>query len=590
MRDSTQIEQLAATHIIEVFSSCKRICPRISIGDKEPLWDGSLFLYDSEEHNNTTLRGRVSCQVKGKELATEPERISFYLTKEELANYLRDGGVLFFVVHNNNPVKPSYWAKLTPLKLRQYLKKLEERGNKGKSVELTRLPQDLATCEAETFEFYQHCQLQKAPPVSVDQIAKSGSRFRIFGVYQEGIHPIIALSKGFHYLYTCDENDNVTNVVGDSEFSFKMSREVDDRILIGEKEFLVPVKLFVEDGTSRLEVGNFMKVDLIAPEGRKRKVAYSADEVKGVRKRALALQVLLALDASSEISFPALSASLSCEAVHIPDEKKSAIQGELRNVLRVVSLLDRLHISSDIDLDSLSKKDMTELNTMYQAIMENKMVHPNLSGHDIWMTNINIGNMKILVWLIKAEKGYYVRDFFAPFEKDITASASESGERYSISRFSIMGVEEYLSVSNIDWSLIPSDFKEMRVDVPAVSQYINQDLLNLLTAYDKCGREEILEAALRLSNWHIEATKDLPEAIIYRINNLQILKRKRQLSEDELQEITRYAEAPGASPELKYCCDLLLNDQRRAKLHFESLSKDQQTLYNSLPISHFKQW
>lgn len=590
MRDSTQIEQLAAAHIVVLFSSCKKICPRINIGDKEPLWDGSLFLYDSEEHNNTTLHGRVSCQVKGKELATEPGRVSFYLTKEELANYLRDGGVLFFVVHINNPEKPSYWAKLTPLKLRQCLKKLEERGNKGKSVDFTRLPQDLAKCEAEAFEFYHHCQLQKAPPVSVDQIVKPGSRFRIFGVYQERIHPIIALSKGFHYLYTCDENDNVTNVVGDSEFSFKMSRDVDDRILIGEKEFLVPVKLFVEDGASRLEVGDFMKVDLIAPEGQERKVAYSADEVKGVRKRSLALQVLLALDASSEISFPALSASLSCEAVHIPDEKKAAIQGELRNVLRVVSLLDRLHISSDIDLDSLSKKDMAELNTLYQAIMENKMVNPNLSGQDIWMTNINIDKLKILVWLIKAAKGYYVRDFFAPFEKDITASDSESGKRYSISRFSILGVEEYMSVSNIDWSLIPSDFKEMRVDVPVVSHHINQDLLNLLTAYDKCGREEILDAALRLSNWHIEAAKDMPEAIIYRINNLQILKRKRQLSEEELQEITRYAEAPGASPELKYCCDLLLNDQRRAKLHFESLSKDQQVLYNSLPISHFRQW
>lgn len=77
MRDSTQIEQLAAAQIIVLFSSCKRICPRISIGDKEPLWDGSLFLYDSEEHNNNTLLGRVSYQVKGKDLATEPEGTSF---------------------------------------------------------------------------------------------------------------------------------------------------------------------------------------------------------------------------------------------------------------------------------------------------------------------------------------------------------------------------------------------------------------------------------------------------------------------------------------------------------------------------------
>lgn len=590
MRDSTQIEQLAAAHIIGLFSNCKRICPHISIGDKEPLWDGSLFLYDSEEHNNNTLRGRVSCQVKGKDLSTEPDRTTFYLTKEELVNYLRDGGVLFFVVHIDNPAKPSYWAKLTPLRLRQCLKELDESGNKGKYVDFSRLPQELTRCEAETFEFFQHCQLQKAPPVGADQIAKPGSRFRIFGVYQNGVHPIVALSKGFHYLYSCDENDNVTNVVGDAEYSFEMTREIDDRIIIGDKEFKVPVKVIVADGASHLEVGAFMKVDLIAQEGKERKVFYSADEIKGVRQRALALQVLLALDESSEFSFPAISEPMSCAAVQIPEEKKASIHNELTNVLRVVNLLDRLHITSDIDLDSLSRKDMAELNTLYQAIMDNKTVHPNLSGHDIWMTYINIGKLKVLVWLIKAENGYHVRDFFAPFDQEITASNSESGERFSISRFSTLGVKDYMYASNIDWTLIPSDFKSMRIDVPIVSQHVNQDLLNLLTAYDKVGRKEILEAALRLSNWLMDVGKDTSEATIYRINNLQTLKRMRQLSEDELQEITRYAEASDASLELKYCCDLLLDDQRRAKLHFAALPKDKQAFYKTLPISHFKQW
>lgn len=470
MRNPTQTESLAVAHIIEVFSSCKRICPHISIGDKVPLWDGSLFLYDSEEHNNETLRGRISCQVKGTGEVSEPEKESFYLTKEDLANYLRDGGILFFVVHVDNPTKPSYWAKLTQLKLGHYLKELEGSGNKGISIELDRMPLDLAQCEAETFEFYQHCQLQKAPPVGVDQIAKPGSRFRILGVCQNGVHPIVALSKGFHYLYSCDENDNVTNVVGDSEYSFEMSREIDDRIIIGDKEFKVPVKVVVADGTSHLEVGAFMKVDLIAPEGKERKLFYSADEIKGVRQRALALQVLLALDESSDFTFPALSAPMSCSAVEIPEEKKAAIRNELRNVLRVVSLLDRLHITSDIDLNSLSNKDMAELNTLYQAVMENKTVHPNLSGHDIWMTYINIGKLKVLVWLIKAESGYHIRDFFAPLEQEITASDSELGERFTISRFSILEARDYTYASNIDWSLIPSDFKNLRIDVPAVSQ------------------------------------------------------------------------------------------------------------------------
>ena len=590
MRDSTQIEQLAAAQIIVLFSSCKRICPRISIGDKEPLWDGSLFLYDSEEHNNNTLLGRVSCQVKGKDLATEPEGTSFYLTREELTNYLRDGGVLFFVVHIDNPAKPSYWAKLTPLKLRQYLKELDDSGNKGKAVEFSRLPQELARYEAETFEFYKHCQLQKAPPVSAEQIAKPGSRFRIIGVAQEGVPPILALSKGFHYLYSCDENDNIANVVGDSEFSFEVSGEIDDRIVIEGKEFSVPVRMVAAKGYSRLEVGDFMKIDLSVPEGEKRRVSYSVNQKHGVRQRALALQVLLAMDGTEQILFPKLQFRVSCEAVQIPEEKVVAIRGDLENALRVVHLLDELHVTSDLVLNSLTKKDMAELNTLYKAVIENKTVNPSITDKDIWLTNVSIGKLKILVWLIKADKGYHVKDFFSVYENDITAEAPETGERYIISRFSILEVKDLMYASNIDWSLIPSEYKNMRVDVPAVSQRINQDHLNLLTAYDKTGRREILDAALRLSNWLLEVGKGTAESQIHRINNLQTLKRMRQLAEEELQEITRYSEESTASTELKYCCALLLDDQRRAKIHFESLPKEQQAFYKSLPISHFKKW
>ena len=590
MRDSTQTELLAAAHIIEVFSSFKRICPLINTVDKEPLWDGSLFLYDSAEHNNDTLRGRVSCQVKGKDVATEPENEAFYLTKEELGNYLRDGGILFFMVHVGSPAKPSYWAKLTPLKLRHYLKELEERENNGISIELNHMPPDFGECEAETIEFYQHCQLQKAPPIGAEQIAKPGSRFRIIGVLKGDMHPIIALSKGFHYLYSCDENDNIINVVGDTEFSFELSRELDDRIIIGDREFLVPVKMIVSDGTVRLEVGDFMKIDLVVPEGQERRVAYSADAVNGVRQRSLALEVLLAMNDAAQIFLPRLQSNVSCEAVQIPNDKKEVVQGELDNSLRVVRLLDKLHITSDLALNSLSKKDMAELNTLYQAIMENKLVNPELSGNDIWLTNVIIGKLRILVWLVKSEKGYHVKGFFNAFEKDITAAVPESGERYLISRFSVLEVNDLLYASNIDWTLIPSDYKDIRVDVPAVSQRVNQDHLNLLSAYDKSGRKEILEAAFRLSNWLLEAGKETAESRIYRINNLQTLKRMRPLTEEELQEITSYSEESTASTELKYCCDLLLDDQRRARIHFTSLPKDQQAFYKSLPISHFKKW
>ena len=108
-------------------------------------------------------------------------------------------------------------------------------------------------------------------------------------------------------------------------------------------------------------------------------------------------------------------------------------------------------------------------------------------------------------------------------------------------------------VSLLDRLHITSDYKDMRIDVPAVSRRINQDQLNLLTAYDKTGRREILDAALRLSNWLLEAGQGTAESQIHRINNLQTLKRMRQLTEEELQEFTLSLSRKSNKPSTSLC-------------------------------------
>jgi hypothetical protein len=587
MRDSTQIEQLAVAKIIKIYSSCKRICPRINMRDNEPLWDGALFLYDSDDHSISTTRGRIPCQVKGKDDTANPDVESYYLTKEELENYLRDGGVLFFLVHIAHPDEPSYWAKLTPVELRHLLKEIEGSQNKGKSITLSRLPELIGTCESETFQFYQHCQLQKAPPIDIAKVAHAGNHFQIIGVPKNSLHPIVALTKGFHYLYNCDEQNNILNVVGDTQFSFEMSKEVDNEIIIGGETFAVPVVLVAAKGLSYLRIGDFITIDLIVQEGFERKLNFSMASVTGVRARSLAFQVLLAMDEEDEFSFPALQASMSCAEIQLKKTKRHEVKSELANSLKVVNLLDRLHITSDIDLNALSTKDLSELNTLYGAIMENKLVDPHLDNENVMTTNVKIGNLTILVWLIKADTGFYVRDFFASCEYEIAIGREDTDDKYPVSRFALLNTADYLRFSNIDWQLIPSDYKALNLHIPEVAHQVNSDALNLLSAYDKSNRQEILEAVLRLTTWLTDAGKDTNEAVIYRINNLQAIKRTRNLSDAEMREITGYADGVNASLELKYCCDLLLDDQIRAKLHFSAMSAEQQAFYKTLPISRF---
>ena len=149
-----------------------------------------------------------------------------------------------------------------------------------------------------------------------------------------------------------------------------------------------------------------------------------------------------------------------------------------------------------------------------------------------------------------------------------------------------MNKNDYTHVSNIDWALIPSDYARIYNNDPVVLQQANQDALNMLSAYDECGRIELLNAAFRLTDWLVKVC-ETDDRVIYRVNQLQAFKRTRELSDEEKGELVTLSERKDASHELKYCCALLLGEMQRAEYHFKNLSQEVRELYRTLPINKF---
>lgn len=81
---SDQIEAWAVNEVKEVFLNCKNFQPCISCGDKEPVWDGFLYL-----HSESKEIKRIPIQVKGKVCKSLPKKnvisCSSYGPKELLA-------------------------------------------------------------------------------------------------------------------------------------------------------------------------------------------------------------------------------------------------------------------------------------------------------------------------------------------------------------------------------------------------------------------------------------------------------------------------------------------------------------------------
>lgn len=59
------IEQLATGAIITALSKTERLRGFINSGDKEPCWDGNIYIHEDKKHSKKNIK-KVATQVKGK--------------------------------------------------------------------------------------------------------------------------------------------------------------------------------------------------------------------------------------------------------------------------------------------------------------------------------------------------------------------------------------------------------------------------------------------------------------------------------------------------------------------------------------------
>ena len=94
------IETIAVTSVEKRLSYIDYIETGLRKKDKEPLWDGNIYLYSTKDRSTKELVRHIICQCKGK-IQQEPFKtnITFSVPKNEMKSYLDNGGVMYFVVY-----------------------------------------------------------------------------------------------------------------------------------------------------------------------------------------------------------------------------------------------------------------------------------------------------------------------------------------------------------------------------------------------------------------------------------------------------------------------------------------------------------
>ena len=98
MKNTKRIEESATTALKSALLKCPILDAYIDSNDKTPSWDGTVFVYKSEDQKKENIKGRVPIQVKGTEKIFVSDVATFSCSTVDLRNYYHDGGCIFFLV------------------------------------------------------------------------------------------------------------------------------------------------------------------------------------------------------------------------------------------------------------------------------------------------------------------------------------------------------------------------------------------------------------------------------------------------------------------------------------------------------------
>lgn len=107
-----------------------------------------------------------------------------------------------------------------------------------------------------------------------------------------------------------------------------------------------------------------------------------------------------------------------------------------------------------------------------------------------------------------------------------------------------------------------------------------QLFIELLSAYDVVQDEKYYNVAKSISDRLIEIDSD---AAYLKINKLQLIKRKRNLTEDEQQELERI-ESDTDDTKVVCAANILLENRRKAKKKLDEMSDEDKELFMTFPI------
>ena len=593
MLDSKTIETLSVNAVKNSIVTSEFLDQYISENDKEPSWDGAVYIYRNKNKKKDNLKGRMPVQVKGVQCDDySKENISFSMSKSDLVNYLYDGGCVLFVVYigNNGLTNKIYYVELTPLKLRKLLEGAKEQDSK--TVHLKEFPSDSNKKATIFLNCLQNCQKQSSfvegKLFSLEELVKQGVLENLVIPFSGvGIKdPQMALVKNEVYLYAKIKGSSIPQPIKMIPEGSFTSQVLDAEVTIDNRMFYSECTVNKSADSVTYCFGSSFEMKFGEQE-QTCKINYK-NSTK-IRVLANDLDFLLSyIDKGyfklngAEFSFDYDGADFS--NFDIEEERK-----HLELAKKIVKVLDLLGCADDIDIDDMEAKDWRNMERLITAFIDKKPVS-GLNKDLSPVSCMKVGKLKLALYLkeIEETEEYEIYDFF---KTDVSVSIEdEDGKSLPVSPYCILSTDNFLDISNMNFDVLLPSFQKIEHHSETFS-IANTFLLKLLAAYDKSESEELKSKIIKVcddfSDWILKATDEELDYEIKTLNRLQTIKRYRDFTIDEISTLYKLIEDSNTSEMCIVGAYLLLGQQCAAEIHFSRLTDEEQKYFKDFPIYSF---
>lgn len=584
-----QIELLAVNAVEDFFAKIKRINPMIPFADKEPAWDGFLYLYPDDSMKTETMIGRIPVQVKGK-TGEFVESLSYPINTSDLRNYMREGGCLYFVVLiNDRQERKIFYRMLIPVELQNILKGKEQQ----KSINVKMKPLEGSDDVYHSLvDFYHDMKKQTGSPIktlSLKDLVDGNYdtvRFSLsgFDANKESLENFITRKAICLYVKSTDANASDIPI-REGRCFLKLIQDVKQAVSVNGTVFYNSFEKTYEKNKVILGIGHCLKVafDSQNPIVMTVNIKLEATELK-----AMSQDIRFVLAVIENMSF-----NIGDFQVDIPSDDESQklydlLKGEYARLQRVEILLERLHVIKGLDLSTMQKIDWETMNILMAGILDEKELALNVK--ESRLHNIKVGNLMFLLLVCLQKSGKFrIYDYFTlP-----SALKLISPEGYEASKYAVLEVDGYVRYDNIDFSNILPSISVLKAKHEYVLDYAKFEVFNMLKAYCKLDGDKeksvlLLNTSSDVIDWMIKEAKDADEKLAYECYAYLVKFLKNSLSKEDIDTLNGVLYSDKGDNPLKADVALLLKNKSAFDVFYSKMTKEDIEGFKESPFEELR--